>query len=87
LAKDAGDVYRLFDAIAPDEMAAILTELLADERSRATTAKSLTYFDELFANGSSVGVHLAVEALRTLLPEEAVTAAMTASATELRRSI
>ena len=86
-AKDAGDVYRLFDAIAPDEMAAILTDLLGDERSRDTTAKALTYFDELFAARSSVGVRLAVDALRALLPEETVAAATLAYATELRRSL
>jgi hypothetical protein len=87
LAKDAGDVYRLFDAIAPDDMAAILIGLLADERSRATTEKALTYFDELFATSSSVGVGLAVDALRALLPEATVTAAMLAYAMELRRSL
>ncbi len=40
-AKDAGDVYRLFDAIPPDEMATALRELLDDERSTATTTKAL----------------------------------------------
>jgi hypothetical protein len=82
-AKDAGDAYRLFDAIAPDDMAAILTSLLADERSRATTTEALIYLDELFGTRASVGVRLAVDALRGLLPEETIAAAVTAYGTEL----
>ncbi len=86
-AKDAGDVYRLFDAIGPDEMAATLNRLLANELSAATTAKALNYLDALFTTPASPGVQLAAEALRTLLPEETVTAVMTGYSTALRRAV
>lgn len=84
-AKDAGDIYRLLDALGPDEMADILRRLLADERSRATTEKALAYAEELFGAAASTGVRLAVEALQALVPESTVTAAMTAYMTEVRR--
>lgn len=86
-AKDAGDVYRLFDAVAPDEMTAILRSLLADERSTATTEKALTYLDELFISPAAVGVGLAVEALRAVLPADTVAAAISGYTAELRRSV
>jgi hypothetical protein len=38
-AKDAGDVYRLFDIVAPDQMATRLMALLADERSAAANSQ------------------------------------------------
>jgi len=65
-------------------MAAVLTTLLDDERSRATTAKALTYLDELFGTRASVGVRPAVDALTALLPEETVVAAVSAYADELQ---
>lgn len=86
-AKDAGDVYRLFDAIGPEEMAATLGTLLADNRSAATTTKALMYLDALFTTPPRPGVRLASEALRTVLPEVTVTAAMTAYTAELRRLV
>jgi len=77
-AKDAGDIYRLFDTIAPGEMATIVRALLDDTRSAATTAKALDYLDQLYLTPRSVGVRLAVDALRGLLPEETVVAATSA---------
>jgi hypothetical protein len=87
LAKDAGDVYRLFDAISPSDMAATLRALEADDRSAATTTKALAYLDQLFVTPTSTGTHLAVEALRTVLPEPTVTATVTAYVSELRRAL
>lgn len=85
--KDAGDVYRLFDAISPDEMASTLRRLLNDERSRATTNKALAYLEQLFVTATSTGTRLAVDALRTVLAESTVSAAMTAYAAELQRQL
>lgn len=76
-AKDAGDVYRLFDIVAPDQMATRLTALLADERSAAATLKALDYGDILFGTAGSTGVRLGVEALRTTIPEATVGAVLT----------
>jgi hypothetical protein len=84
-AKDAGDAYLLVDAVRPDVMAETLRMLLADERSAATTTKSLVYLDRLFLTPGSPGTGLAVEALRNLLPQVTVIAAMTAYTGELRR--
>lgn len=84
-AKDAGDIYRLFDAISPTEMAITLRALLNDERSTATTIKALAYLDQLFVAAASTGTRLASEALRTVLPADTVSAAMTVYAAEVRR--
>ncbi len=86
-AKDAGDIYRLFDAIDPEAMATILQRLLNDPRSVATTEKALAYLDQLFLGRTATGVSLAIEALRALLPEETITAAITAYVVELRSSV
>lgn len=82
-AKDAGDVYRLFDAASAEDMAVTLRMLLADTRSAATTAKALAYLGELFFAPSSSGVALAVDALRTILPAPTITAVLTAYSNEL----
>jgi hypothetical protein len=84
LAKDAGDIYRLFDAVAPDDMADIVQRLLGDERSASTTRKALAYANELFGAPAGVGVRLAADSLEALVPEPTVTAAMTAYIAELR---
>ena len=76
-AKDAGDVYRLFDIVAPDEMATRLTVLLADERSAAAARKALDYGDALFGTAGGTGVRLGIAALRTTIPEATVSAVLT----------
>lgn len=86
-AKDAGDVYRLFDAIGAEEMATTLGTLLVDARSAATTTKALTYLDALFTTPASPGVRLAGEALRAILPEETVTAVTTSYTAALRHMV
>jgi len=85
-AKDAGDLYGSSTRSAPTTWAT-LQMLLADERSATTTTKALTYLDALFTAPASPGVGLACEALRTLLPEETVTAVMTAYAAALRSTL
>ena len=76
-AKDAGDVYRLFDATAADDMAAILSALLDDERSARATDIALDYARQLFMTPGGVGVQLAAQALRGSLPEPTVIAVIT----------
>jgi hypothetical protein len=82
-AKDAGDVYRLFDAVSAEDMAVTFRTLLDDARSAATTTKALAYLDELFRATSSPGVALAVDALQTILPAPTVSAVLTAFSNEL----
>lgn len=86
-AKDAGDVYRLFDTISPFDMATTLRMLLDDERSAATTTKALSHLEQLFVTRASTGTRLAVAALHSVLPEDTVSAAVTAYVAELRRSV
>jgi hypothetical protein len=76
-AKDAGDVYRLFDSVAPDQMAARLSGLLADRRSATATEEALAYGDILFETARRTGVRLGVAALRTTIPEATVSAVLT----------
>ena len=76
-AKDAGDIYRLFDNVAPDDMARRLKALLTDERSVAATVKALDYGDTLFGVAGGTGVRLGVEALRTTIPEATASAVLT----------
>lgn len=83
-AKDAGDIYRLFDAVASDDMTTRLRVLLDDDRSRATTTKALAYVDQLFVAPAGTGTRLAVDTLRAVLPADTVRAAMTVYAAELR---
>lgn len=75
-AKDAGDVYRLFDIVAPSDMAERLTTLLRERRSAAATAKAISYGDVLLGSATGVGVRLGVEALRTTVPAATVSAAL-----------
>ncbi len=86
-AKDAGDVYRLFDAVAPEEMAGLLNGLLADKRSTDTTSRAMAVLEALFRAPASTGTRLATEALRGLLPSATVTAAITAYTRALRSVI
>jgi hypothetical protein len=82
-AKDAGDVYLIFDACASGDMAATIRALLDDERSAAATTKALVYLERLFGTPTRTGTALAVDALRTVLPAGTVLAAITAYAAEL----
>ncbi len=85
--KDAGDVYRLFDVVDPDEMAGRLQILLADDRSAATTQQAIAYGDVIFDGPNSVGVDLASRALRTALPAVTVEAIVVAYWSALRSAL
>ena len=61
--KDAGDVYRLFEATSLSEMLNLLRMLLADERSATVTDTAIAYVRQLFATPRSPGIQLAVQAL------------------------
>lgn len=74
-------------AYVPFPVATTLRALLEDERSTATTTKALACLDQLFVTPASTGTRLAVDALRTVLPEDTVSAAMTVYAAELRRAV
>ena len=76
-AKDAGDVYRLFDATAVTDMASLTKRLLSDGRSATTTVKALDYLHQLFATPRSPGIQLAHQALAGIIDEATITTSMT----------
>ena len=76
-AKDAGDVYRLFDVVASDDLAIRFRMLLADPRSTNATEKALVFGDRLFGGATSVGTRLGIEALRAVVPEATASAVLT----------
>lgn len=76
-AKDAGDVYRLFDSLPSDTMVERIRLLLNDDRSAEVATAALRYGDTLFDSPTSTGVTLGVEALRAAMPAATVTAVLT----------
>lgn len=86
-AKDAGDVYRLFDAVAPDVMATKLRVLQNDDRSASATEKAVTYADRLFGTPNSAGVRLGIDALRAVAPAPTVSTVLTGYWSALRTMI
>ena len=83
IAKDAGDVYRLFDMTSVADMAQTTKLLLGDDRSEATTRRALGYVRKLFATPRSPGVELAIRALASVIDETTVAAVMTGYTREL----
>lgn len=63
IAKDAGDLYRLFESTALAQMVVKIARLLADPRSDAVTGQALDYLVQLFGTPGSPGVELATETL------------------------
>jgi len=82
-AKDAGDVYRLFDATAATDMAQTTKLLLGDSRSETATRRALGYVSDLFATPRSPGIRLATQALAGVVDEATVAAAMAGYTREL----
>ncbi len=77
IAKDAGDVYRLFDATAVADMARTTKLLLSDDRSAETARRALDYVGELFATPRSPGIELGSQALAGVVDGTTVAAVMT----------
>lgn len=63
LPKDAGDIFRLYDAYDVDEMSARLAHVSTGERSAEVSALAAGYLRTLFATPRSPGIALAVDAL------------------------
>lgn len=75
--KDAGDVYRLFEATSLREMLDLVRMLLADERSATVTETAMGYVRQLFATPRSPGIQLAVQALGPAADPVTVTTTLT----------
>ena len=77
IAKDAGDVYRLFEATSLGEMTRLMQMLLNDDRSAGATATAVEYVRQLFATPRAPGIQLAVQALDIAADQSTVTTTMT----------
>lgn len=77
MAKDAGDVFRLFEATALGELVRVMRTLLTDERSADATVSSLAFIRQLFATPRAPGTQLAVQALGVAVDEPTVVSTMT----------
>ena len=87
MAKDAGDVYRLFEATAMAWMVNTTGLLLADERSAAVTEQALDYLVQLFGTPGSPGVRLATQALADVADASTVTAMIVGCTRDLAREV
>jgi hypothetical protein len=76
LPKDAGDVFRLYEAHTVDEMIERLRRVGGDERSSDVTRRAMDYLRMLFATPRSPGIELAVTALGGVADRDDVTATM-----------
>lgn len=61
--KDAGDIYRLFQARREDEMAERIRRAAAASMSADVTAQALEYLARLFGRRSGIGIYMATRAL------------------------
>lgn len=66
LPKDAGDVFRLYEAYSVAEIAERLRRMTDDERSSGVARSGLAFLRQLFGTPRSPGIRLAVEAVGTL---------------------
>lgn len=87
LPKDAGDVYRLFEATNLVDMATPFARTLGDERSAATARQAIAYLRQLFSTPRSPGVALAVSALAGVIDEPTVVATVTGYTNDLLRDL
>jgi hypothetical protein len=76
--KDAADVFRLMRTVEARVFTAMVTLLLADERTQEATGAGLAYLDELFGAPARPGVRMAVDALETAVPANQVEAVVAA---------
>ena len=73
IAKDAGDLYRLFEATPMADMVAKTARLLGDDRSAGVTRQALDYLVQLFGTPRSPGVQLSTEALADVAEASTIT--------------
>lgn len=81
--KDASDIVRIMQSLAPAQMAAALAELRANPTAGNSTELGMSYFEELFGRRNGEGIAMARRALRVAMPEERVRAICLAYSGEL----
>jgi hypothetical protein len=85
--KDASDVLRIMQSLAPAPMAARLGALRADPAAGASTELGIAHFEALFSRRNGEGIAMAIRALRQAMPEERVRAICLAYAGELLEAL
>lgn len=83
IAKDAGDVFRLFEATPLNEMTRLMHTLLNDDRSSQPAVVALDYVRTLFTTPRAPGTQLAVQALDIAVDQSTVTTTMTGYSQDL----
>jgi len=75
--KDAGDVYRIMQSVAAMALVPRFRLMLDNPRATEPTQSALTFLSELFGAPRSVGVQMAVEAMRGGVLAETIEAVCT----------
>jgi hypothetical protein len=85
--KDASDVVRIMQSLAPAPMAAALMGLRASPAAGPSTELGIAHFEALFGRPNGGGIAMAVQALRRAIPENRVRAICLAYAGELNGAL
>jgi hypothetical protein len=85
--KDASDVVRIMQSMAPPPMGASLARLRADAAAGTSTELGIAHFERLFGHRNGEGIAMAIRALRQAMPEERVRATCLAYASEIRGTL
>jgi hypothetical protein len=85
--KDASDVIRIMQSVAPAQMTAALSGLRENATAGASTELGIAHFDELFGRRNGHGIAMAVQALARAMPAERVRAICLAYAGEIRSGL
>ncbi len=83
--KDAADVLRLMQSVAPERIGETFVRLLDDSIAGAVTSEAVRLLEALFGRAGRPGVRMAARALRLAMDEEQVEALCIAYARELVR--
>jgi hypothetical protein len=85
--KDAGDVFRLMQTSAAEDVALTMQRLLGDEMAAASTEFGISTLLHLFGRRGGLGIAMATRALEFALPPESIEAISLAYIERLRSAL
>ena len=85
--KDASDVVRIMQSVAPAQMTAALEQLQGNAIAGASTELGIAHFERLFGRRNGDGISMAIRALGQAMPEERVRALCLAYAGEVQAAL
>lgn len=85
--KDASDVIRIMQSLAPAPMAAALAQLRGNSAAGASTELGIAHFEALFGRRNGEGIAMAIRALQQAMPDDRVRAICLAYAGELQSAL